>query len=278
MEAAARCGPRRSIEGFVEVATYPEIGEAVVADATRALAIDRNVGEAYAAQAITQPDIGHWHEKHALLDAGISADPNDVLLLSRRALFLVSTGFIKTAVLDHALAFRIDPLSPQAHLGQGTALWLVGRLGEADALFTRARTTWPDHWWLWFYHYWVLLNSDRLDEAERKLTAEPSRSNRPGLDQPATDDYVRALSDVRGDAAAQVDRIDQRLEARRFSIGSRCKLAPWLARLGQYDEAFAALDRTFRPPWRPQSLGLQDRSECGLVRSRPPCFHPHPAT
>ena len=250
---AALAAARADRLSFVEVATYPEIAEAVVADATRALAIDRNVGEAYAAQAITQPDIGHWHEKQALLDAGISADPNDVLLLSRRALFLVSTGFIKSAVLDHALAFRIDPLSPQAHLGQGTALWLAGRLCEADTLFTRARATWPDHWWLWFYHYWVLLNSDRLDEAEHKLTASrPAAIDQAWINLQLM--IVRALSDVRGDAAARwiewTNASTQEI-LDRFAL----QIGPVLARLGQYDEAFAALDRTFRPPWRPQVWG-----------------------
>ena len=136
---AALAATRADRLSFVDVDKHAEIADAVAADATRALAIDRNVGEAYAAQAITQPDIGRWHEKQALLDAGLTADPNDVLLLSRRALFQVSTGFIKAAVLDHGLAFRIDPLSPQAHLGQATALWLAGRLREADVLFTRAR-------------------------------------------------------------------------------------------------------------------------------------------
>jgi adenylate cyclase len=238
---------------FVEVDKHAEIAAAVAAEATRALAIDRNVGEAYAAQAITQPDVGHWLEKQALLDAGLASDPNDVLLLSRRALFLVSTGFIKAAVLDHGLAFRIDPLSPQAHLGQGIALWLAGRLHDADVLFTRARTTWPEHWWLWFYHYWVLLHSERLDEAEHKLTANrPSGIDRTWVDQQLM--IVRALTDARGDAAARwVDwtRTAKQQTLDRFAL----QIGPVLARLGQYDAAFAALDTIFRPPWRPQIWG-----------------------
>jgi adenylate cyclase len=238
---------------FVEVGKHAEIAEAVAAEATRALAIDRNVGEAYAAQAIVQPDIGHWLEKQALLDAGLAADPNDVLLLSRRALFLVSTGFIKAAVLDHGLAFRIDPLSPQAHLGQGIALWLAGRLHDADVLFTRARTTWPEHWWLWFYHYWVLLHSDRLDQAEHRLTAKrPSGIDPAWVDQQLL--VVRALSDAQGDAAARwIDwtRTAKQEILDRFAL----QIGPVLARLGQYDAAFAALDTIFRPPWRPQLWG-----------------------
>ena len=238
---------------FVDVGKHSEIADAVAADAARALAIDRNVGEAYAAQASTQPDIGQWHEKQALLDAGLGADPNDVLLLSRRALFLVSTGFIKAAILDHGVAFRIDPLSPQAHLGQGIAFWLAGRLEEADLLFARARATWPEHWWLWFYHYWVLLNSDRLDEAERKLAA----SRPAAIDQAWVNlqlMVVRALRDVRGDAAAQW--IEWTTTAKpevvdRFAL----QIAPVLARLGQFDAAFAVLDTSFRPPWRPKILG-----------------------
>jgi adenylate cyclase len=250
---SALAATRAARLSFVDVAKHAEIAEAVAAEAARALAIDRNVGEAYAAQAITQPDIGCWDEKLALLDAGLSADPNDVLLLSRRALFLVSTGFINAAVLDHGVAFRIDPLSPQAHLGQGIALWLAGRLREADVLFTRARATWPEHWWLWFYHYWALLSSDRLDEAEHRLTA-----NRPvGIDQPWVDlqlMIVRALSDMRGDAASRwIDwtRTAKQEILDRFAL----QIGPVLARLGQYDAAFAALDTIFRPPWRPQVWG-----------------------
>jgi adenylate cyclase len=238
---------------FVEVDKHAEIAEAVAAAATRALAIDRNVGEAYAAQAFTQPDIGRWHEKHALLDAGLEADPNDVLLLSRRALFLVSTGFIKAAVLDHELAFRIDPLSPQAHLGQATALWLAGRLREADALFNRARASWPQHMWLWFYQYWVLLNSDRLDEAEHTLTAK-----RPASIDPEWVNLqlmiLRALSDARGDAAARwLDwtRTAKPATLDRFAL----QIGSVLARLGHYDAAFAALESIFQTPWRPHVWG-----------------------
>jgi adenylate cyclase len=250
---AALAATRADRLSFVDVGRHAEIAEAVAVEATRALAIDRNVGEAYAAQATTQPDIGHWHEKQTLLDAGLCADPNDVLLLSRRALFLVSTGFIKTAVLDHGLAFRIDPLSPQAHLGQGTALWLAGRLREADVLFTRARATWPEHLWLWFYHYWVLLNSDRLDDAEHNLTA-----NRPAAIDQAWINLqlmiVRALGDARGDAAAQWiewTKTAQQEKLHRFAL----QIGPVLARLGQYDAAFAALDTVFQPPWRAQIWG-----------------------
>jgi adenylate cyclase len=238
---------------YIDMDRHAEIAEAVALEATRALAIDPNVGEAYAAQVLTQPDIGQWHEKRRLLDAGLGADPNDMLLLSRRATFLVSTGFLKAAILDYGVAFRIDPISPQAHLGHALALWLGGRLGEADVQFARARATWPEHWWLWFYHYWALLSSERLDGAEHTLT-----SNLPGQVDPAWVNQqlviVRALRDTHGEAAeifiewtknAKQEVLD------RFAL----QIGPVFARLGKYDAAFASLDRIFRPPWRPQVWG-----------------------
>ena len=263
---------------FVEVDKHAEIAEAVAARKQhRALSIDHNVGEAYAAQAITQPDIGHWLEKQALLDAGLSADPNDVLLLSRRALFLVSTGFIRAAVLDHGLAFRIDPLSPQAHLGEGSALWLGGRLHDADVLFSRARETWPEHWWLWFYHYWVLLHSDRLDQAGHTLTAKrPSGIDHAWVDQQLTM-VVRALSDARGDAAARWIDWTKTAKARIFSTGSPCKLVPCSHDSGN-TMPHSQPSIQFFGRLGARKFGVRRRSEYGRAPSRLPCSHPPPAT
>jgi TolB-like protein/tetratricopeptide (TPR) repeat protein len=265
LEAATRANPehargwsalaaaRADRLSFADVDKYEQIAEAVAAEAARALAIDRNIGEAYAAQAFTQPDIGQWHEKQALLDTGLSADPNDMLLLSRRGLFRVSTGFLKAAVLDYAIAFRIDPLSPQSHLNQAIALWLTGRVREADLLFTRARATWPEHWLLWFYHYWALLNSDRLDDAQHRLTTNhPVPIDPTWINQQLM--ILQALSDVRGDAAERWIAWTKTAKPEilhRFAL----QIGPVLARLGHYDEAFESLESLFRLPRGPQIYG-----------------------
>ena len=249
---AALAAARAETLSFVELDAQPPIVLAVRESAARALAMDNTLGEAYAAQVFCLPDIGAWRQKQELLDAGLQADPNDALLLARRALFRVSVGFIRGAVLDHALAFEIDPLSPQTHLGKGIALWLQGRIGESDALFRRARDSWPEHLLLWFYHYWVLLNSERVEEAERHL-----QSPRPAtVDDPWTQIQLSITRAVRG-APRAVDQLFEKIERSGTDVGSRygLQIGPVLARLGYFDKAFAVLDSSLGPPWRSHVWG-----------------------
>jgi adenylate cyclase len=238
---------------FVDVDEHPEIAATVQDMAARALAVDPNIGQAYAARLSTIPDIGRWQEKQEILDAGLTSDPNDVFMLSRGALFRVSVGYLRAAILDYAIALRIDPLAPQAHLGYGISLWLGGRAREADAFLRKACEIWPEHVQLWFYRYWILLNSDFVDDAEHHLAAP-----RPG----AIDDafvqqqirVVRAARDARGPGATEwinwMKSADPGLVAR-LAMQS----GPLLARLGRFDDAFAVLESALRPPWRSQIWG-----------------------
>jgi adenylate cyclase len=249
---AALAAARAETLSFVELDAQAPIVFAVRESAARALSMDNTLGEAYAAQVLCLPDIGAWRQKQELLDAGLQADPNDALLLARRALFRVSVGFIRGAVLDHALAFEIDPLSPQAHLGKGIALWLQDRVGESDALFRRARASWPEHILLWFYHYWVLLNSERVEEAERHL-----ESRRPAtVDDRWTQIQLSITRALRG-APLAVDHLLKEIGRPGTVVVSRygLQIGPVLARVGYFDKAFAVLDSCLGPPWRSHVWG-----------------------
>ncbi len=249
---AALAAARAEMLSFAELEAQAPIVHAVRESASRALAMDNTLGEAYTAQILCLPDIGAWRQKQALLDAGLQADPNDAMLLARRALFRVSVGLIRSAVLDHALAFELDPLSPQAHLGKGIALWLQGRIEESDALFTRARASWPEHALLWFYHYWVLLNSERVEDAEHHL-----KSHRPAtVDDAWAQIQLMITRAIRG-APHAVEPLLEQIGRSGTDVVSRyaLQLGPVLARLGHFDQAFAVLDAGLGPPWRSHVWG-----------------------
>jgi len=129
----------------------------------------------------------------------------------------------------------------------------AGRAGESDALFRRARASWPEHILLWFYHYWVLLNSERVEEAERHL-----QSPRPAtVEDPWIQIQLSITQAVRG-APRAVDRLLQEIERPGTDLVSRygLQIGPVLARLGYFDQAFTVLDTGLGPPpWRSHVWG-----------------------
>jgi hypothetical protein len=105
---------------------------------------------------------------------------------------------------------------------------------------------------LWFYHYWVLLNSERFDDAERHL-----QSPRPAtVDDPWTQMQLSITRAVRG-AAGAVDHLFEEIERPDTEVVSRygLQIGPVLARLGYFDKAFAVLDSSLGPPWRSHVWG-----------------------
>lgn len=260
LDAATRAAPEHAptwaalASAFAaRLAFEPLSGETQLAEsarkaASKSIAIDPHIGEAYAVQAAVMPDFDRWSEKQEILELGATADPNDVPLLMRRALFKISVGFLRSSYEDSALAFRLDPLSPQAHRGQAIALWLAGRIEQADALFREGRARWPEDTWMWFYHYWAWLNSEPSDEAWRIL-----RDQRPAS---IAQDFVERQLEI-ADVLQDAGKANSVRWMEDVTSASTDKFKPYalqaaqvLARLGRPDDAYKIVDRVLQPPWR----------------------------
>lgn len=157
----------------------------------------------------------------------------------------MSVGFLRAGIEQYELAFHLDPLSPQAHLGQATALWLAGRIDEADAMFVGGRARWPDNIWMWFYHYWALLNSEKLHDAAKILRAERP----PVVDEAFVArqlEIVRVLENPNDAYAIRwLDQESADAEVKPHGL----QTAQVLARANRLDAAYAVIERVMKPPW-----------------------------
>lgn len=121
--------------------------------AERAIELDPNNGEAFAALAMLTPVFNNWEDVEELFNAGLQAEPNNSTLLHWRAIFLERVGRVEESIAAMARAHELDPLAPRITLAYARQLFENGRFAEADALIDGAAARWPgseDVYWTRF--------------------------------------------------------------------------------------------------------------------------------
>jgi TolB-like protein/Tfp pilus assembly protein PilF len=210
------------------------------ASATRALALDSSLAEAYTALADVQ--MMHdwdWAASKRTFQRAIALNPSYAPAHTWYGLLLLLTGSLDESLAEMKRAKDLDPLSPII----GTALgFVLYQLGRSDAAIEEERRTLeldPDfaraHDRLGLALLEKGLHDEAIREAERAVELDPGSSQYAG-----TLAYVLAASGERDRAVPHLRDLQARARREYTSPGA---LAVAHLALGQRDSAFAWLDR-----------------------------------
>lgn len=133
--------------------------------AERALAIDPDCAQAFAALSLLKPGFGAHGEKIDLINEALKRTPNDAALQVGRAAYLYGVGRLREAGAAVEKASRLDPLGPAV---EGIRASLAAARGDVDTaldIINAAWSRWPDSPFVWYRTWVTLCLAHRLDEA-----------------------------------------------------------------------------------------------------------------
>jgi TolB-like protein len=187
-----------SVRAFLLPRDRDMIGEplhaAGVAAAARALELDPDCAQAFAALSLLKPAFAEHGEKLRLVGEALRRTPNDPALHVAHAAWLYGVGRLKDAAQALEVASLLDPLGPAVEGLRASLLSARGDLEEAHDVVSAAWARWPDSAFSWYLMWSTLCHAGRVDEAE----ALAARGVAPKRGVVAQDvqvlrDYVRLL-------------------------------------------------------------------------------------
>lgn len=159
-----------SVRAFLLPRHRDMIGEpqhdAGLAAAQRALELDPDCAQAFAALSLLKPAFGEHAEKLRLVDEALKRTPNDASLHVARSAWLYGVGRLHDAGAALEIASRLDPLGPAV---EGLRASLMSARGEADTaleVMQAAWARWPDSPFIWYLMWSTDCAAGRIDEAE----------------------------------------------------------------------------------------------------------------
>jgi DNA-binding winged helix-turn-helix (wHTH) protein/tetratricopeptide (TPR) repeat protein len=208
--------------------------------ARRALILDPRNADAQAATAILLPYYGDWLAAERRFDAVLAIDPAHGVTRDARAFLLNAVGRTSEGSRDRVALSRDHPLDAGIQFRLIYALWMLGRIEEADRVANRAMELWPRHFGVWLGQLWILACTGRL---ERALLHIEDAAARPPFPPPMIETLAlsvrAALSGQPAAKAAATDRIMAQAVRSPEAVVSAMML---LNLLGALDQAFALAD------------------------------------
>jgi len=134
--------------------------------ANRALEIDPDCAQAFAALSLLKPAFAEHGEKIRLVNEALKRTPNDGSLHVARAAWLYSVGRLKDAGRALETASLLDPLGPAVEGLRASLLIARGETDLAVEIMRAAWTRWPDSPFIWYVMWTALCAAQRLEEAE----------------------------------------------------------------------------------------------------------------
>jgi adenylate cyclase len=139
--------------------------DAAVEAAIRALELDPDCAQGYAALSLLKPAFAEHGEKLRLVNEALKRTPNDPSLHVARAAWLYGVGRLKDAAKALETASVLDPLGPAV---EGLRASLISARGDpftAIEVIRAAWTRWPDSAFTWYIMWTTLCVAKRADEA-----------------------------------------------------------------------------------------------------------------
>jgi adenylate cyclase len=213
-----------------------------LAAAERALAIDPDCAQAFAALSLLKPAFAEHGEKIRLVNEALARTPNDPSLHVARAAWLYGVGRNKEAAAALEVASRLDPLGPAVEGLRASLLTARGDIDTAVDVVRAAWMRWPDSAFTWYITWVTLCAARRIEEAE--AMAAPGTPPRRGVceqDVTVLRSYLGLLKLPEAERREACLAMLTRAEAAPGPLAiSSCMTA---ASFGCMDEAFDAFDR-----------------------------------
>ena len=187
-----------SVRAFLLPRDRDIIGEplhtAGVAAAERALELDPDCAQAFAALSLLKPAFAEHGEKLRLVNEALKRTPNDPALHVARSAWLYSVGRLRDAAKALEVASLLDPLGPAVEGLRASLMTARGEVETAYEVVGAAWARWPDSAFTWYLMWSTLCHGGRVDEAE--ALAAPGVPPRRGVveaDVEVLRSYVRLL-------------------------------------------------------------------------------------
>jgi adenylate cyclase len=239
---------------------------AAVAAAERALEIDPECAQGFAALSLLKPAFAEHGEKIRLVNEALKRTPNDPSLHVARSAWLYGVGRIREAAAALEIASRLDPLGPAVEGLRASLLTARGEIDTAVDVVKAAWMRWPDSPFIWYMTWVTLCAAQRIDEAA--ALAAPGAPPKRGVSAQDVDvlrNYIVLLRLPEAKQRSAALEILRRVEASEGPLPiSSCMLA---ASFGCADETFDLFHRALDAA-RPLRPDMHD--VFGMARAQAP--------
>jgi tetratricopeptide (TPR) repeat protein len=196
----------------------------------RALTLDPDLAEGYAAKGNVLENLGRWTECKEAYRRSIELDPNFATAHQWYARNLSEEGYINEATVEMKRAVELDPLAPRILDNYGAYLIWLGRYPEAFKVLDQVLAIQPDSPQALSFKGIALVRAGRAEEGRGILE---SLARQP--DQPDWTRVCLAVALVATDRRSEADALLQHPPAENFYHGLL------LCALGRGDEAVSLL-------------------------------------
>ncbi|HEV8407466.1 MAG TPA: winged helix-turn-helix domain-containing protein [Sphingomicrobium sp.] len=148
--------------------------------ARRALTLDENEPNARIALTGLAPLFGNWSSARIGLTEILAGDPAHVPALHELAVLEMATGRPAAAASIVEMLLARDPLAATFHYKRMYHLWTLGRFRDAETVAARALALWPKHPAIWMARFWILLFTERPEQALRLVCNDEERPRLTG--------------------------------------------------------------------------------------------------
>ena len=232
----------RAIEAHIESdptrSAHPR--ELAIHAANSALRLDPTCSAAYVALSIVKPVCGHFTQRDALITAALEVAPTDPAALFWAGRWNWTVGRLREFRDYMARCYAVDPLWPQGVHQYATALWVVGQMDDAKALWDQALARWPQ---LYYLHSAQLGFASVAGDWAR-VDSLLDTLGRSGLSTPDTERSVRNAEILRGWNVEDERRLQERLRMQLQRTGTiSLQFLSLACHVGLTDEAYTLAER-----------------------------------
>ena len=165
----------RKAAEYAEAADCAEFVAQCERVARHALSLDPDEADARVALIGLTPLFENWAIARAGLINVLTTDADNPVALHELAVLEMATGRPGAAlpIIEELLAR--DPLAATLHYKRMYHLWTFGRLNDAEKVAARALALWPRHPAIWMARFWILLFTERVEQALRLVSDSEER-------------------------------------------------------------------------------------------------------